>query len=847
MILLRSALRHLFRHPWLTVLSVVGVALGVGVVTGIDLANVSAQRAFRIAAETVAGRATHQIVGGPAGLSEELYRTLRVDRRIRRSAPVVEGNLSVPGRPGTTLRLVGVDPFAEEPFRSYGARFAKGTDLEGLLARPATGLLLRETAARLGVSRGATIDVEAQGLKQSVTIAGFLEAGDGVSREALDGLLVADIATAQEILGMVGRISRIDLIIPDGPEEEGRLAALRPFLPAGAAVIPAGSREGSLDQMTRAFRLNLTALSLLALMVGMFLIYNTTTFSVVRRRRLIGMLRAVGVTRREIFALVCGETLLMGLIGTGAGLLLGLLLGDGLTRLVTRTINDLYFVLQVREMALSPVALAKGALLGIGASVAAAIPPALEATTAPPRAILARSVIEARTRRLVPLAAVAGILAMGVGAVILIPDSGGLAASFGGLFTLILGYALLVPGATVCLAGLFRIVTGRLAGPLGSMAARGVVASLSRTGVATAALVVAVSSTIGVGVMVGSFRLTVERWLESRLRADIYVTTIGTGTGRDKPPLDSALVERLSSIPGVDAVSLTRRVTIEAAEGFTDLLALEIPKSTFAGYHFLAGDQKKAWGSFSRGDEIIVSEPFAYRHRLRPGDRVRLRTDRGMREFPVAGVYADYGSSAGVVTMSRTAYLLHWDDRSVDGMGFYAAPGVSLSQLREGIRQRAGDSPITVISNRELREASVEVFDRTFVITGVLRILTVVVAFVGILSALMAMQVERSRELAVLRAIGLTPAQLWGVVCGETGFIGVIAGLLSLPLGIIQALVLILVVNRRSFGWTMEVSVDPAILLQAMVLACSAALIAGIGPALAIARTSPSLALREEE
>lgn len=847
MILLRASLRHLFQHPWLTALSIIGVALGVAVVTGVDLANESAARAFRVAAETVAGRATHQIVGGPAGLPEELYRSLRVDRGIRPSAPVVEGYLAVPGRPGTTLRIIGIDPFAEGPFRAFGARFIKGADLEGLVARPATVLLLPETARRLGVKQGETLTVETGGSDRRITIAGFLEAGEGVNRQGLDGVLVADIATAQELLGMVGRLSRLDLILPGDEEGEARLTAVRKLLPAGAEVIAAGTRAGGLDQMTRAFRLNLTALSLLALVVGMFLIYNTTTFAVVRRRRLIGMLRAMGVTRREIFALVCGEAFVTGLLGMVLGLAGGMLLGRVLTGLVTRTINDLYFVLQVGEMTLSPVILAKGAFLGVGATLAAALPPAYEATTAPPRAVLVRSFIESRSRRLVPLAAFMGFLSMGGGCLLFIGDSGGIVTGFIGLFALIIGYALLVPGATVLIAALFRPIAGGIAGSLGRMAARGVAASLSRTGVATAALVVAVSATIGVGIMVGSFRATVERWLESRLRADVYVTTVGTGTGREKPPLNPALVERLASVPGAAARSLTRRVTVEAAEGGTDLLVMDVPRQSSFGFRLKEGNPDQVWRSFSRGEAVIVSEPYAFRHHVVPGDRILLRTDGGMKEFPVAGVYYEYGSDTGVVTMARSAYLRYWHDPSVDGLGFYGATGVPTDRLAAEIRALAGTNRITVVSNRELRDASVAVFDRTFAITGVLRLLTVVVAFVGVLSALMAIQVERARELAVLRAVGLTPGEVWGLICGETGLIGLIAGFLSLPLGIFEALVLIHVINRRSFGWTMELSIDPIILFHALLLACSAALIAGIWPAFTIARTSPSLALREEE
>jgi putative ABC transport system permease protein len=844
MILMRAGIRNLVRHPWQAVLAVVGVALGVAVVTAVDLANETAHRAFRVAAETVAGRATHQIVGGPQGLPEELYREIRVARGFRGCAPVVSSDLRLPGPSGATLQLVGVDPFAEPPLRSFSSHFQDGGLLAALMTRPASALMLRQSAQRLGLRVGEGFEVEVAGGRRRLTLVGLLEAGDQLERLGLEGLLVVDIATAQELTGRIGRLTRIDLVIPEGAAGERLLADLRSLLPPEATLVTAGARAGALDQMTRAFRLNLTSLSLLALVVGMFLIYNTMVFSVVRRRRLIGLLRAVGVTRREVLVQLLFEALLVGIAGTAAGLALGVVLGQELTRLVTRTINDLYFVLEVSRVPLLPGTLIKGALLGVLATLAAALPPALEATSAPPRAVLARSFLEARSRKLMPVALGAGFLMLLAGALILCVESWGITGSFAGLFAVIVGYALLVPGGVVLLAKLLRPVLGALFGTIGRMASRGVLVSLSRTGVATAALVVAVSATIGVGIMVGSFRLTVQHWLESWLRADYYLTSAAAGDARRRPPLDPALVQRLSAIPGA---STTRRVTLNTAAGPLELFAAQVPGSTFASYRFKEGTPERAWAPYSRGTSVLISEPYAYRHHLHLGDSVELPTRFGPRSFPVAGVVYDYGSDAGIVMLSRDGYLRFWDDPSVDGMGFYASPGLPAGPLADQIRALAGESRVRLVSNAELRRATMAIFDRTFAITGVLRILTMVVAFVGILSALMAMQVERARELAVLRALGLTPGQVWGVISGETFIIGLAAGLLSLPLGVLQALVLIFVVNRRSFGWTMEPFLSPELLVQAVLLSLSAALLAGIYPSLRIARLQPALALKEEE
>jgi putative ABC transport system permease protein len=848
MILWRAGYRNMLRHPWLTVLATVGVALGVAVVTAVDLANGAALRSFEAAAQAVAGKATHQVVAGPAGVPEEFYRRIRVGERFRGCAPVVTGNLQVKLGRGMTLQLVGVDPFAEPPVRAFSSRFGDPAVLADFLVTPGAVLLLDETAAGLGLRRGDHFRVEVAGRLRELSLAGTLVGDDELTRLGLASVAVTDIASAQELLGEVGRLSRIDLVIPPGAAGAKILSGLSAILPPGTSIIPAGSRAGALERMTRSLRLNLTALSLLALMVGMFLIYNTMTFYVVRRRRLIGMLRALGVSRREIFAMICAEALLIGCAGTALGLFCGELLGLELTGLVTRTINDLYFAVEIPRVPVLPGALVKGAVLGVAATLAAAFPAALEATGAPPRAVMSRSQIEARHRRLVPVAAAAGLLLLAAGASLLLAENGGIPGGFTGLFAIIVGYALLVPGAVVLIAGGLRPLLGRLFGVIGKMAARGVVVSLSRTGVATAALVVAVAAGIGVGIMVGGFRMTVQSWLESWLQADVYVRSADNSGGRYHPPLDPALVARLSALSGAGSFTLSRRVAVTGAGGeSTEVLAVELPRSTFVRYRFKKGDPGRAWPSFKTGASVVVSEPYSYRHHLAPGDSVTLRTVRGERSFPVSAIIYDYGSDMGIVMMSRRAYLESFNDAAVDGMTFYARPGVAPSQLAAEIRSRGGESRLSVILNRELKCATVAIFDRTFAITGLLRILIMVVAFVGILSALMAMQVERARELAVLRALGLTPGQVWGVVCGETALIGIIAGLLSLPLGILEALILVYVINLRSFGWTMQFSIDPLNLVQALLLSLCAALLAGIYPSLAIARTSPALALKEEE
>jgi putative ABC transport system permease protein len=843
----RASARHLGRHPWQIGLSVLGIALGVAVALSIDLANESARRAFALFGESVAGRATHQIVGGPTGVPESVYRALRLEAGLRRSAPVVERHLAAPDFPGTAFHVLGVDPFAEAPFRALlgpdGPRLA---DAAALLVRPGAALMARDTARRLGLAVGDSFAVRVGGVRKSLTLVGELVPADALSARALESTAITDIATAQELLGEVGRLSRIDLILPEGPRGEAELARVAALLPPGAQVIAAGARTAALERMTRAFSINLTALSLLALVVGMFLIYNTMTFSVVQRRELIGTLRALGVTRGEIFAVVLAEAALLGLAATALGLVLGVGLAQAMLGFVARTINDLYVSIAIAEVVIPPLSLASAAALGVGGTLLAALGPAFEATATAPRAALQRSGLESRARGAAPRLALLGLGLLAAAGALLLPERAPIAVAYAALFAVLLGAALLAPLATIGLMKLARAPLGLVFGLPGRMAAGSVIAALSRTAVALAALMVAVSAVIGVGVMIGSFRQTVVRWLGSTLQSDVYVSPPSLVGNRPDATLDPALIARLAAVPGVARVNTNRTVRVESPSGPLSLVALGVDGRVLRGFSFVGGDAASAAPRFAAGG-VIVSEPLAYHRRLRVGGALALRTDRGDRELPVVGIVRDYGSTEGVAMVSRPTYEALWSDRAVSALGLVAAPGADVDTLVGALRRAAGpDQDVLIRSNRALREGSLEVFDRTFAVTAVLRFLATLVAFAGVLSALMALGFERARELALLRAQGFTPGQVWGLVVGQSGLMGAAAGLFAIPVGLVLALLLVFVINQRSFGWTLQLEVDPGILVQAWGLAVAAALLASVAPAHRIARQPLPEALRGE-
>ncbi len=847
-LLIKTSVRYLLRHPWQIGLSILGVALGVAVVVAIDIANTSARRAFALSTETVTGRTTHQIVGGSQGLDEAVYRDLVVRGVVSQAAPVVEGYVTGAATDVGPLQVFGIDPFAENGFRSFlGNQLSLDSDFLPLLSEPNTGIISEQTARRANVQAGQALAIEVNGRPATVRIIGLLTPQDEASRRGLDGIILTDIATAQELLGQVGRLSRIDLLLPEGAAGEQAQQRIAAALPQGAEIVRPATRSQAIEQLSRAFEINLTALSLLALVVGMFLIYNTVTFSVVQRRGLLGTLRCIGVTRREIFGLILTEAILLGLVGSTLGVLLGLVLGRGLVTLVTRTINDLYFVVTVRGLFITPATLLKGLGLGLGATIAAALVPATEASFTPPRTVLRRSSVEERIRRAIPLVTLLSVVMFALGSGVLLLPSRSLWLSFGGLFGIVFGCALLTPLVTLGLMSVLRPVGGRFFGLLGRMAARDVVATLSRTSVAIAALMIAMSVTVGVGIMVGSFRQTVIGWLETSLQADIYVSPPGLAANRVDAVLDPAVVQALQTASGVESSVRYRGIQVRSGDRLVQVIGIDVNPRGQRAYTLVSGSPEQAWAAFQQG-AVFVSEPLAYRFNLpRSGGSISLQTEQGPQSFPIAGIYYDYSSDQGVVVMRLDKFQQIWNDRQISSLALTVAPGADVDALVEQLRARVGgQQEVLIRSNRGLREGTLEIFDRTFAITSVLQLLATVIAFVGVLSALMALQLERARELGVMRANGLTPRQLWGVVLGQTGLMGFTAGLLALPVGLLVALVLVFVINRRSFGWTLQVTYDPAIFVQALVLALLAALLAGIYPAYRMARTSPALALREE-
>lgn len=844
-LLSKASRRFLILHPWQLGLAILGITLGVAVVIAIDLALESSLLTFEQTGKVFSGKTTHRIVAADGGLDEHIYSRLRTQTGIQKLSPVLRGRVYLPGNSEKQVLLYGIDPLAEQSFNTvWQANTNHNNNLiTRLISEPNTVLISRKLAISLKLQAGDALTVKSSSGERRLTVIALLSPDNPLIELALQNTLICDIATAQELLGWYGKLTAIDVIIDD--KNNQKIDQITDLLPANALLTTPENQKRAMQQMTQAFSINLRALGLLSLLVGMFLIYNTMTFLVVQRRSLLGRLRCIGVTRKQIFKLIYLETTALSVLGSICGIALGVVLGQGLLHLVSGTIDNLFYRIDQVNLWVTSEQIFKGFILGVVASWAAILLPALEATRVAPASVLRRSQLETGVTCINRFVAGAGtvLIVIGLG----LSWLSGKSISFGlaGLFLLIFGFALWTPLLTwIVMAFIERIGKARF-GILGRLPPRMVNAEISRTGIAIAALMIAVSATIGIDLMTGSFRQTVEQWLQTTLRADLYISLSGNSVDAEKPGKDRLLKMNLANLPDVAKLSSVLHTQVIVEDHITRVSVFELNDLSKAGFIFKQGEAKQIWPRFIQPHTVIITEAYAYFNGLKIGNMLNLQTDKGLLAFEIIGVYADYSGDRGHLAMSRDNYLRYWPDLGYSGIGVYPTENAQLDILKNRINALLTGQQ-QLLSNHDIFTASMRLFKQTFSITDKLRWLAATIAIVGVFSALMALQFERTRQLGVLRAIGVTPKQLTVLIGTETGLMGLTAGLFALPVGFIVAYLLIHLIYQRAFGWTMVFYFHPSTLLQGIILAFCSALVAGILPALKMARTKPAEALRYE-
>jgi putative ABC transport system permease protein len=776
-----------FQQPGRLALSVIAIALGVALGYAVQLINQAAINEFAAAVQTLSGEADLSVQGPRTGFDEALYPRIAAMSEVAVASPVLELEARIPGR-REPLKILGLDVFRAARIQPFLAGGETGERLDFL--QPDRMFLSAAAAQWLALSRGDALSVQVGLRVLSVRVAGT------VAPAARERFAVADIAAAQTLFGRIGVLNRVDLRLRPGVDPEAFAARLRPALPAGTRVErPEADVERS-GVPSRAYRVNLNVLALVALFTGGLLVFSAQALAVVRRRAQLALLRVLGVPRRGLVAMLLLEAAVVGALGAAAGLALGYAGAGFVLRHFGAELGGGYFRGLAPEVTLAWPALFLFFVLGVLAAVAGSLAPALEAAGAAPAAAL-RAGDEGRAFERVQRAWPGLAVILAGAALTQVGPVGGLPLfGYAAIALLLVGAVMLMPR--------IALLAFRVAPALGPAPARLGLTQLrgapGQAGVSLAAIVAAVSLMVSMAIMVASFRQSLDEWLERILPADLYLRT---GPGSDTAYLSSGDQQAIAGIPAIRRVEFMRvqRVSLDPDKPPLTLLARaveaegRVPPLLGPAHRLKAGEPPAAW----------VTEIAAGLYGWKPGSVIEIPLGGRRARFTVAGVWRDYARQQGAVLIERYQYLRYTGDSQANDAAVWLAPGADAEKVKRDIESRLpGGSNVDTSGPEEIRETSLRIFDRTFAVTYALEVVAVLIGLFGLSSSFGALVLARRREFGVLRHLGMTRRQIGAMLAGEGFLVSGLGLAVGLALGWIISLVLIEVVNPQSFHWGMD-------------------------------------------
>ena len=794
-------------------LSVVGIALGVALAYGVHLVNRAAVGDLAAAVRVLAGEADLEVRGGRAGFPEALYPRIARLPGIAVASPGLDLDAGLPGTE-RTLRVVAVDVLRDAALR--GALHPELLEPDTVLLSP------RARAAFPGETLRLVVGQRTVALK----IAGEVELKGFVA--------MTDIATAQWRLGRLGVLNRIDLRLArgaDAAEVRSRVAAL---LPPGAHVSQERELEDASAYPSRAYRVNMNVLAMVALFTGGFLVFSAQALEVARRRAEHALLRVLGVRRRGIAQLVLLEAAALGVAGGALGLALGYALAFAAVRFFGADLGAGAFrgvFPQLKFSALPALLYLAG---GVLIAVAGALLPALDAARTPAAQALKAGDEQAMFRRVRAWPGLA-LLAAGIALAQLGPVDGLPVAGYAAIACLLVGAIALMPLVSQAVFGAlpltrkpwFALALGQLRGAPGQAA------------VSLAAIVASFSLMAAMAIMVASFRGSVAEWLDRVLPAELYVRTSFAG---DTGWIEPGFASQVAHLPEVSRAEFLRsgRVALDPARPPLVLIARDRAASAFprvgARYEPRPGDPPPAW----------ISEAVADLYHFAVGEQIALPLAGKSRRFVVAGVFRDYARQHGAVLLDRGDYVALTGDARVNDGALWLAPGTTVAAAMSAIRRLPGAAALEMASTQEIRQSSLRIFDRSFAVTYAMEAVAVLVGLFGLSSSLGAIVLARRREFGMLRHIGLTERQIRAMLASEGGLLALLGAAAGLAAGAAISLVLVFVVNRQSFNWSMELHPPYAFLLSLMLVLVALAVLTAIVSGREAMGPGPVRAVRED-
>ncbi len=832
---------HLRQRPIRTSLTMLGVAIGVSAWLAIRLANGEVFQSFEASVDSVVGEASIQVSAEERRLDERLLRKIRQHPAVLAAHPVLKVPATTKDKDSQrqAIHILGLDvlELANEEGVNHSELKQDDPNLEFLLAEDSV-FLGHGLAEKLKWDIGEKVSLQVREKKFHVTIRGMVTPSSP-NRRRLDNMAIMDIAAAQSLFGYQGELDQINLVLSKDHAVSNVLADLKETLPPNTVLSRTSRRTQQVDAMVKAFQFNLTMLSTVGLLVGLFLVYNAISFSVVQHRREIGILRAIGMSRMQISLVFMSEAAAVGLLGGFVGCGLGFLMAQILTSLVSQSVTDLYGVVTVEMVSVSSDMILEGSGLGLGVALIGALRPSWEASgTVPTKALAPGDYEVVSTRHSAYWAWVAGGLFVLAGLMSLLPPVQDVPLfGYAAVFLLLLGCTLLGP---LLIRSLQRLKTYRSTSEwnvASTLAAEQLVRNPGRSSVTLSALVIGLAIMVGVGAMIQSFRYTVELWIDQTMMADAIVAPTlwweGNESDKETASLSSRTLEAVKKIPGVVAVDPYREVQAIAQGTQVVLVSRDIQlHAQTSRYLFEEGDSTTILNQMIQHHGVIMSEVLGERLGLHRGDTIKLATPQGVQEFPVLGRFYDYSTDGGKVVMDQRVYQNLWQDRDATVFAVYLESGAELDQTRAQIEKIVGAvQPVTTISNGELRAEILDIFDRTFRVTYVLELIALCVAVLGIVNTLITAILERQREIATLRALGASSTQIQQLVFWESGYLASLGAILGVMGGLALSVLLVKVINKQSFGWTIQLMIPSITIVEAVCVAAIAGILAGYIPA----------------
>ena len=831
---------HLRAGGSLYLLTVLGVALGVAAVLSIQIINRNAIAAFSGSVKAVSGEADLSVLGYTPSFPEDLYPRVLATPGVQAAWPLWRAAVAVPGGDNLMLDLIGVDFFTPVDIPWQG----EPTDPAVALSQPGWVALTPLLADQMGWRVGDAFTVSWGSRRVPLTV-GALVDFQALNPLASPKLAVMDIAQAQGLFGDAGAIHQIDVKLADGADTAAAQTSLQARLGPGVRVVTPEQRETQAKGLLAAFQLNLTALSLISLFVGVFLVYSSTQAALVRRREELGLLRSLGATRRQVFALIITEVGLLGGLGAALGLPLGYGVAQANVRVVSATLSNLYLLEEIARLEMTTWLYVLGIVIGVGGAVVGALLPALDVARRDTRALLSAFTLHETVGGLAPrLFALGAALPLTAAVWYGLHGRHWQHAGFVLAVVLLLTLPLLTPLLVRELCARVRVRGFGLGYSLKGLGVR-----LQTTSVAVASLAVAVSMLIGITLMIGSFRQTLNVWIGTSIQADVYIAPAswrGTGAGSDGG-LEPHVMAVVTGHPAVRAVDRLRRFHGYTGDRRIIVSGVEMDlRRGLSRFPFLPGALPSPYEAVRERNGLFIGETLARRAGVWVGDALAIHTPTGVQDFPVVAVYYDYSAGDGAVAMDLNTLTQAFGSGPIGSTALYLDPGADTAGVVAELQAALPEAPIEIRSNRRLRDEVLAIFDQTFAITRLLQFMSLLIAVCGIALMLLVLAREQAPELALCRSLGARGRQLFGVFVGKGLSMGVMGLALGSAGGVLLAGLLIYVINRAYFGWTIQPYVDWNLIGQQAATILGAAVLASLYPAFRARQTSAAALSRED-